>query len=573
MNLRQLTISAVLATAPLTGVVAQDIAQIAKSDPLVMSGAIGTTNTFYHSTGYQYSSPFQSTVWANLNMSVYGIAMPFSLFYTNSDFSFSYPHFSLNLSPQYREWHGYIGQSSMAFSPYVMNMSFNGVGLEYQGNRLRGGIFYGRLRNAINDDPTDPQARMPQYKRLAWGIKVGYGTKSHYMDLYFLRSYDALTSIDERWQQQVSPQSNLVVGLRGHTRIAKWLSLTANAATSLFTTDTRAQKVPSKKLERWDKIFDAKYTSNMRFAGDASANVSLAGINASLSYRFVQPEYTSLGTYYMSNNYQSLGITAGTRLLRKISLNGSFSMQSDNLSGQQLYTTRGYVYNVGASTRIGKVSLNMRYNGYLQRQYDGTLRVNDTTRVNRIMHSLGASAAYSFGNDELQHNFSLSGGYNKNLDLNPFATGSTDVSTASAGLSYNLNVDAWKTDFGASMHYQQSRGYNTRYTSDIMTLSVGRSFLNDGQLYVQGALNIIYNKMAKVRENMSLGGDLQASYTLKKYHTFSLSANVARSNDVNFTGNDDMYNVTETQIGLSYTYTFSLFEIKRKMDHDTEKKL
>ena len=89
---------------------------------------------------------------------------------------------------------------------------------------------------------------------------------------------------------------------------------------------------------------------------------------------------------------------------------------------------------------------------------------------------------------------------------------------------------------------------------------------------MQANLNIIYNKMRHVRENMSLGGDLSAGYTLKQYHTFSLNASVARSNDVNFTGNDEMYNITETQIGLSYTYTFSLLQIKRKIKDETKKK-
>ena len=159
-----------------------------------------------------------------------------------------------------------------------------------------------------------------------------------------------------------------------------------------------------------------------------------------------------------------------------------------------------------------------------------------------------------------------------NKDLNRFATGMSDVSTNSAGATYSLTVEPWRTDFGASFHHQQSRGYNTRYTSDILTFSAGRSFFEEGNLHVQANLNIIYNKMRHVRENMSLGGDFSAGYTLKQYHTFSLNASVARSNDVNFTGNDEMYNITETQIGLSYTYTFSLLQIKRKIKDETKKK-
>ena len=561
---RRIVIAAILALASLSGAKAQDIAQIAKSDPLIMSGAVGTTNTFYHSTGYRFASPFQSTVWANLNLSVYGIAMPFSLFYSNSDLNFDYPHISLNLSPRYKQWQAFFGQSSMSYSPYVMNMSFNGFGVEYNGQKLRFGAFYGRLRNAVNDDPNDLHARMPQYKRLGWGLKVGYGTQSHYLDLYFLRAYDSPSSIDEAWQSRVSPQSNLVVGLRGSARIAQWLTLSANAATSLFTADTRARSVESNKLQRWDKVFDAKYTSNMRFAGDISANVSLLGVNASVSYKMVQPDYTSLGTYFMSNNYQSLGIAASTHLFRKISLSGNFSVQSDNLSDKQLYTTSGYVYSASAATRLGKVSLSARYNGYWQRQTDGTARVIDSTRVNRIMHSIGGSAAYTLGGETLNHTFSLSGGYNVNKDLNPYANGMTDVKTLSAGLSYNVEVDPWRTDFTTSLHHQQSKGYATKYTSDILSLGAGRAFFQEGNLHLQAALNICYNRMEHMRENMSLGGDMQLAYTLKQVHAFSLTGSVARSNDVNISTNADMYNVTETSIGLSYTYTFSLFEIKRK---------
>ena len=66
--------------------------------------------------------------------------------------------------------------------------------------------------------------------------------------------------------------------------------------------------------------------------------------NSSISYRLVQPDYTSLGTYYMTNNYHSLGLTLGATLFNKVSLSGTFSGQADNLSDEQLYTTCGYVY-------------------------------------------------------------------------------------------------------------------------------------------------------------------------------------------------------------------------------------
>ena len=119
----------------------QDISQIAKSDPLIITGAVGTQNTYYHSSlGDGYMSPFSNTVFLNMNISLYGFTMPFSLYYSNDNLDFNYPQLSFNLNPRYKNWTGYIGRGSMNYSSYVMDMSFNGIGFEYDdGKRLRFG--------------------------------------------------------------------------------------------------------------------------------------------------------------------------------------------------------------------------------------------------------------------------------------------------------------------------------------------------------------------------------------------------------------------------------------------------
>ena len=253
-TIKQVLVLAV--TVMLSNVVhAQNISEIAKSDPLIISGAVGTQNTYrYSSVGNGYSSPLSNTIYANLNISIYGFNMPFSLFYSNDNLDFNYPQISFNLTPRYKNWTGHIGQSSMQMSNYVMNMSFNGFGIEYNSDKLRAGVFYGRLRNAINGDPSDPYARTPQYKRMGWGLKIGYGSGQNYIDLYMLRAYDCLSSIDEVWHSKVNAQENIVVGVKGQVTPFKWLSLTANAATSVFNTDKTMADVPVKT--EFDKVFD-----------------------------------------------------------------------------------------------------------------------------------------------------------------------------------------------------------------------------------------------------------------------------------------------------------------------------
>ncbi len=549
-----------------------NISQIAQSDPLVITGVVGTQNTYHHSSlGDGYASPLSNVIYANLNINLYGISMPFSFYYSNDNTSFSYPHFTFTLNPRYKNWTGYFGLSSMPFSQYVLNMSFNGIGVEYNDEkRLRFGAFYGVLRNAINDDPTDPLARSPQYKRLGWGVKIGYGSSANYLDLYLLRAYDRLKSLDDYWQQKVSPQENIVVGLKGAVTPLRFLSLNVNAAASLFSTDTRAEEVHTEQTDQWSSVFQARYSSLARFAGDASLNLTLPGIALSAFYRMIQPDYTSLGTYYMSNNYQGFGLNASTTFIKNMSVSGSFSWQEDNLTKKQLYTTRGLVYAINANSRLGGLNLAVGYNGYTQKQYDGTARINDTTRVDRRMQSITFTPSYNIEGEKLSHTIALSASLTDNKDLNKFSSGTSDITATALGLSYNLGVKDWDMNFTCSLSHQLSKGMHSRYSSDVASLTTSRDFLEDKSLNIAATVSMCYNEIKYQSKSLSVAGDLQAGYTLKKAHVFSLSAGISKYGDVNPTKRRSSLDITDVSVSLNYTYTFSLLEIKRKGEKEAK---
>lgn len=564
---------AILLAMPL-GVRSQNISEIAKSDPLIITGSIGTRNTYrYSSMGDVNGSPLSNTIYANLNISLYGFSMPFSFYYSNDNLSFSYPQFSFDLHPTYKEWTGHFGMSSMSMSSYVMDMSFNGIGIEYNADKLRAGIFYGRLRKAINDNPADPAARAPQYKRMGWGFKVGYGTGKNYVDLYMLRAFDCIGSVDEGWRDQVYPQENIVVGLKGCVTPFNWLSFTANAATSVFTTDTRAPKISTEN--NFDKIFDTRYTSLARFAGDVSANLMFSGLTTTLSYRMIQPDYLSLGTNYMANNYHSLAVTASTYLFNKVALSATFSGQADNLTDRQMYTTCGYVYGANASMRIcNYFNISANYNGYLQTQRDGTCEVVDSTKVHRRMSSVSMTPSFNYDTDLFGHGASLSFNYTSNKDLNKQAAKANDVKTMALGLSYSLNVKPWETDFSLSFSHQNTKGYNSQYSSDVGTFSASRSFLKEKTLNVSANLSLCYNEVKRQSKSLSIGGDFSVGYTLKKVHSFSASASFNKFGDVNITKTRSSLDCTDISASLNYVYTFTLLSIKRKAKaDDTEKVL
>ena len=549
------------------GAFAQSIDQIVKSDPLIITGAIGTQNTYYHSSmGYDGRAQLSNTLYANLNISFYGINMPFSFYLSNGSASWSYPQFSLSMSPSWHDWTLHLGERSMAFSNYVYNSPFYGFGLEYGGHNIRFGAFWGRLKRAISDDPTDPAARSPQYSRYGWGFKVGYGSSQSYLDLFVFQARDRIGSIDEHWQNTIVPQENLAVGVKGRVSFLKHFSLTANAAASLFTYDTRAENVPDSIIGKWGKIFDSKYTSNARFAGDAALNYSMRNFNLSLQYKYVQPNYATLGTGYVSNNYSSIGVGSNLSLFKgRVTLNGNFSHQEDNLSGEQLYTTKGLVYNGALNWRVSNaLNLNATYNGYRQLQTDGVLQVNDTTKVDRLMHSLTSSANYNFQTEDLLHAIGVSYNLSKNLDRNILTNGAGDVTTHALGTNYSLSVEPWEMAFSVGYNHQRSKSQSGHFTTNMFSFSTGRAFLESKDLRLDGSLSYAINEAQGTRTN-TFGGFLSSSYALKEVHQFGLSAgynHYAQTYDT-AAGSGSTSN-WDFNVSFNYNYTFTLLEIKRK---------
>lgn len=554
------------------GAMAQDIASIAKSDPLVITGAVGTQNTFlWTSLDNGYASPFSNSVHASLNFNIYGVSMPFSFYYTNDNSSFSLPQISFNISPSYKGWHLYLGEHSMAFSQYVYSIPFNGVGIEYskpRGAGFRFGTFYGTLKKAINVDPDYISVKSPQYKRTGYGLKVGFGSSRNFIDLFVFRAKDHLSSIDEVWYDRVNAKENIVVGARGRMALGRHISLSGNFATSLLSTDLRSRVVEAEEVKHYGNIFDIRYSSMVRWAGDANLNFSFKRFNTSLTYKIVQPDYTSLGVSYVTSNYHSLGISAATNL-GQLSLAGSFNAQADNLSGDQLYTTCGYIYNASATLPVNQYfNVTAHYNGYRQTQRDGTMVVTDSTRIDRRMDSYSLTPSFNFGSTLANHNLSFSGNYTTNRDLSAMATGESDVETLALGGNYSLTWLPIETTFSGNISYQSTEGYNTTYNTTIYSLSAGRSFLKNKQLSLSASMSLTDNKLKGQSSNLSLGGFLSASYTLKEVHLISLSGSSNRYVSNNFVADGQAIEeaVTTFMCSLSYNYTFTAFHIKRRAE-------
>ena len=541
-----------------------------KKDPLIITGALGTQSTLYYSSGGSYASPLNYSMYANLNVNLYGYNMPFAFYYSSNNYSFTHPQFAFNFSPSYKGWTLHIGKRSMPFSSYVYNLPFNGVGLEYKAPKsgFRFGIFYGVLREAVNFEAGEMPSGKPVYKRSGWGLKFGYGNSRNYVDLYLFRSQDHQSSIDDIWYDEVFAQENIVLGLRGRWQICKPLSLQANIASSIFTTDTRAPQISTEKTDKYDKLYDVRYTSLMRWAGDVTLAASFRVVSFSLFYKLIQPDYMSMGVSYMNNNYHNAGIASNLRLGR-LTIGGNFAYQEDNISGQQLYTTRGLTYAANASMPITeKLSASFNYNGFSQRQYDGTAQVVDSTRIDRNMNSYTGTVSYNTNTETLGHGVSLTANYSINEDNNRTTAGAGDVGTLAAGASYSLSVVPIETNFGFNYSYQMSDGYDSKYTTSVYTLSASKAFLKQRNLSLNASASLVDNRMDG-NKSITVAGNLSAAYTLAKVHNFTLGVNYSSYANTNLVQNEFLREKGyDFNCSISYSFSFTAFSIKRRAKED-----
>ncbi|MBR6920560.1 MAG: hypothetical protein IKN37_09670, partial [Bacteroidales bacterium] len=174
------------------------IESVKEADPVVVSGKVGTHLGLSYNSLQPNSTPFSSTLYANLNLSFYSFELPFSFYLTNNTNSFDYPQMptlSLGFTPTWNRFRLHVGSSSMHFSNYTYSgLQFLGLGAEYQGKVLRAAAFGGLLNQATKirgyDDRTAfqrlrdsllglnvPEGNLPQYRRNAYGVKLGLGSE------------------------------------------------------------------------------------------------------------------------------------------------------------------------------------------------------------------------------------------------------------------------------------------------------------------------------------------------------------------------------------------------------------
>ena len=624
---------------------AQDSEQKTIVDPLTVSGTVGTQITSsWNNADLHYNSPFSAIAYANTTFNVYGISIPMSVNFINvsaEQFTFPKPTFTINFRPTWKRFTLHVGTSCMNFSNYTYNgISFDGVGLEYRGKKFRFGGFYGNFDHATTfrtklDDRDAIQflsdsllglnnvayTTFPQFKRKAYAAHIAVGSIRNYVDLSLLHAADDLNSLPSQWymldantmnvldtimrDSTMKGKENLALGLKGHFSFGKWVMFEANMGASLFTPDITQEEVVLEGAEgaamannilgglRKSGLYNVRYGSEVRFAGDALLNLNFSPVSATFTYRFVQPNYTSLGANGFNQNAQTFGSNLSTSLFNNtafLTLNGY--LQRDNLDKKQLYTNRVGSYSVNWNNTFGEnIALAIMYNAVTQKQLDGVLEVPEEIRINQITHSFDLSPSYTLSLEN-DHTFSVDFNLLQNKNLNKQMEGmSFDVSTTSFGLGYEVYLTSSRIGLDANYDYSLSRSPGNDYNSHCLSGGITNIFLKKENLTLTGntrltmAYNIqkteteltdperqVLNHLAhrigaevgtEMTNDVSLAARLGASLNYKNCHNASIYFSISNYSDNIIIGQHVAVN-TDIRLMMEYSYSFASRLIKSK---------
>ncbi|MEI6409127.1 MAG: hypothetical protein WCR52_07080 [Bacteroidota bacterium] len=529
---------------------------------LQVGGGLNISNTSYYSRGIAArQDALQWLIGANLNLRFMGITAPFALYFSDGNRAFRLPSYTFTgISPSYKWATLHLGDRNMNFSRYTLSgILFRGIGFELKPGRWYAGAMYGRLTRATNEDLNALQRIDPVYRRIGYGVRVGYMGNRSTIGLSWFGVQDDKGSIPTPQLSTILPTQNGVMSLQGSQRIGRKLNLEAEYArsatntNSYATTLTNADKNAGNTLIGTFKPNESIQTGNAFRAG-AQYNFKAASVNG--NYERIDQGFRTLGALFFLSDVER--ITAG---FNKAFLNNTLFVSANggtertDLDGKERNGVKRLIGSLNTSySPTERLSFNGTYSNF---QNTAKLRtVNDASRLvdslilAQVTQSMGVGASYIAGNKKEPGVWSinLTRQQAKSVVNDAVQNDANSVFfIASLFYSKSRPEELWSWSAGMSWNKTQLATTNSNMLSP--TVGVNRSFFNKSlETSARFSYNSIFVKNGADNSalNVGLGGNLH----LKHGHSFGLDSSLINRMGG---GNDFL----EFYTRLYYAYAFN----------------
>lgn len=550
---------------------AQDLEKLPDSLYFKANGGINLGLSSYAAQGMNARrDPFSYVLNANLVINISdAISMPFSATLSSGSRTYNTPRYNIvGISPKYKAVTVHAGYRSMQFSQYTLSgINFFGLGVEVAPKESfwKFKTLGGRFAKGIpfNNEITG-RVELPSYERWGWGGMLTLGNKDYSADLILFKATDDHHSVSIPDSLNITPKENLTFGLNTKLKLAEKLNLTTEFAGSAFTEDTRMEEVFYDKytyLNNLGGLFTPRLSSSFHKAIGITLTYSGDKHSIGVTYQRVDPDYKTLGSTYMNNDYRNITFNLSKTFLKdKITFSGNYGLQKNNLENDRQNEESRMIASAQITYNITeKLNVMGNYSNYSTSSNPTYINLIDSVRFVQVAENYGGLVSYSMGNEVTSHNFNLNLTMQTSDLLNNTATEVTQTMTQSknAVFSYTLSYQPLQISLNTSFNATLFESADNNSTTYGPVISVQRPFMNRKM-----NSSISYSRM-----NSRTGGNdntttvirLNATYKLFPKHTIKFAASgTAMGRMVRDEETQEMVhqNSSELRFTLNYAWNF-----------------
>lgn len=506
-----------------SGANAQNLDNIGTTDPVQVGGSVSAYGTLYNANDIaDRRESFSWTLSGALNVNLYDLALPFTFTLSEQDRSFSQPFNQFGVSPRYKWITGHFGYRNLTFSPFTLaGHQFLGAGVELNPGLLRLGFMYGRFNRAVELDTNSDRLEAPAYERTGWSGKIGVGSGSSYIDLIVLKAEDDTNSLQtDPIIEGVRPGENLVVGLSGRTTVLEVATLYADVAVSDYTRDVRSDMldVGGTAANALADVIEPRTSTQVYTAIKSGVTLAFNSFGLDANYERVDPDYQSMGAYYLANDLEGFTLAPHVSLLQqKLRINSSFRMHKDNIQDKKAATTTRFSPTIGISYAPSvSFGVDVQLNDVVTTQESGRLPLSDSTRMDMRNPMISVSPRYMIQDSATSHSFFLTAMHQQLIDNNELTSRFSEYNTTMLSFVYSISLLQTGLSLSASVNTNRLENFGGEFYNSGFSLGATKGLL-ENTLSVGGSASVSFQQNAN-----TVSATLNSSYTLEPHHSFDL---------------------------------------------------
>ncbi len=460
--------------------------------PFTASGSISISANTYTASGIanrRAPASLQST--ANLDFSLFGFSSGLNMLYSTDQSEFRQNMNNISFDAQWKWITIQAGDVNPSFSKYGLSgATIRGGYLKFNPGNWNVELSGGRSKKAIPNNSSRDEFREPSFERWAMAGKIGYdgdGDNHFYLSSHY--ELDKSGSLET--PTGITPKENLTVTPDATVSLFEGaLRLESQITFSAYTRDVNSVNVPISDIglpNFLSNIMQARKSSRVNYAGQASANVQLDQFGFELGYERIQPGFRSLGIGRIQDDKERIRFAPAVQLFdNKVSVQSNLTFGRDNLLDSRLQTQRNT--GVGANVQVqvtNMITISSNYNLLVNSFTTNPGAVSNSQSAppdqKQVSHTLMLQPSVTLQRDENTHTISLSASY------------------------FNFNLDFEGNGPAVPMGS----------TSDTYSTSASYSLSFPSGLAINSMANLLLNNSSS-SENITIGGNVGASYSLLK---------------------------------------------------------